>query len=1064
MFITCFESYAIIHLIVHALMEQLIRKIRQIEKGDRKMTLYLILQGVFTGIFLASMELTANVLFLQSQDPDRIPLAFMISGGVGILITTIFSYFSKQVGVRIFGILNMVAILIMSLSLLPLSRILSGETFHFILFVLAGPLVLISVLGFWTSFRGFLPPTKVKQLSGIVEMGVIGGMVLAFAGIPLSAYAGMEISRLLYLSAGSLILALIAHLLTLKETRSGIPYRGRKVQSSGPIALISHRYTALMAAFALLGISALVVVHYGFLRVADARFPDASDLAILFGFIFAGMISLTFVLKKLVFERMKMKFGAGATMLMAPALLLLVTVASAIAGESWAFANDGRYFAWFFVFVVLSRFLTGTLRGSMEEPSMELVYQTLDPRYRYNVQSGIEGMLSQAGVFAIGLFLACFIMISFVEFIHVMYLQFVLAVAWFFVGYALYRSYRRILEVTLGSDRIREHTDQKLEEIVRSELESTAFPMEVMEFNPYFFHFTSREKLMILLGHNHPGVRRRIWDHLLQSSPGLPDLTLSQLMVRESEPTVRERIRQLGQRRLRNRPGLQEAFIRERLDRFTDQKQATDPSLEEAFRSGVKNEVIAALYHVAEKKDRKYIPELITLLRDRDTQVRSVAISTAALLEARGIGTQLIEFMNDPHLYAPAWSALIQQGERIIEELQAGFHRHGAEIKLQKRILSVAAAIGGERAMQFLLEKLDYHQREIFLEVVTGLYENNYEATDLTRPAIENAILRQVQTGTWDLVALTSLKCEEYERTISLSLEHELREVNRVIMMLLALLYERRSVHRIRKTLTERVSEERGVAIELINLLVSEPLKTVLVSYFEDVSIREKPDRLRQLFDTDLIPSGLLLKKILNRDGMQMGDFIRVCVLQAMGRSPHHFDHQQILAQGFHPNPRIRETAAQIIRKNDPERYSMNTGRLDFPDNHFPGHEDAAGWFIDTTMRLSAWKLFGNVGINSLFRLVSALIPVTGEIPSGEDTVVLARSLSASDFTPLSSGIAIIAAHHPEILEQIRYLGTDRKCEVYCIDKGEFIELMFDDRSLLHAFCTFLNQTSVHLV
>jgi len=586
-------------------MEPLIRKIRQIEKGDRKMTLFLILQGLFTGIFVAAMELAANVLFLQSQDPDRIPLAFMISGGVGILIATIFSYFSRQLAVRIFGLLNMVAILIMSVSMLPLSGILAAETFHFILFVSAGPLILITLMGFRTTFRGFLPPAKVKQLSGIVEMGLVVGMVLSFAVISLSVYAGLEITRLLYLSAGSLFAALISHLLTLKETRSGIPYRGRKVQSSGPITLISHRYTALMAAFALLGIATLVVVHYGFLRVAVTRFPGGADLAILFGFLFAAMISLTFILKKLVFERLKMKFGTGATMLMAPALLMLVTIASAIAGESWSFAGDGRFFTWFFILVVLSRFLTGTLRGSMEEPSMELVYQTLDPRYRYNVQSGIEGMLIQAGVFSIGLFLACFIMISFVEFIHVIYLQFVLVVGWFFVGYALYRSYRRILEVSLESDRIREHTDHKLEEIVEADLEKTAFPIEMMEFNPYFFHFTGREKLMILLGHDHPGVRRRIWDHLLHSSPGLPDLMLSQLMIREREPTVRERIRQLGQRRLRNRLGLQEAFIRERLDRFTDQKPATELSLEEAFRSGVKNEIIAALYHVAEKRDRK---------------------------------------------------------------------------------------------------------------------------------------------------------------------------------------------------------------------------------------------------------------------------------------------------------------------------------------------------------------------------------------------------------------------------------------------------------------------------
>ncbi len=82
------------------------------------------------------------------------------------------------------------------------------------------------------------------------------------------------------------------------------------------------------------------------------------------------------------------------------------------------------------------------------------------------------------------------------------------------------------------------------------------------------------------------------------------------------------------------------------------------------------------------------------------------------------------------------------------------------------------------------------------------------------------------------------------------------------------------------------------------------------------------------------------------------------------------------------------------------------------------------------------------------------------KVLSEGDFVVLARSATTEEFTPLSSGIAIIAAHQPEILEQIRYLGTIGMCEAYLIERGEFIELLFDDRGLLHVFCAFLNQTT----
>ena len=203
------------------------------------------------------------------------------------------------------------------------------------------------------------------------------------------------------------------------------------------------------------------------------------------------------------------------------------------------------------------------MKESMEDPSMNLIYQSLDPRDRYNVQSGIEGVLSQIGVFTAGLFLAVFVMISFVEIFHVTYVLFVFLVVWFFVGLALYRSYLRMLKVTLESDRIKDTVDLNLEEMVRLDMQQTAFPMELLEFNPYYFHYTSRDKLLALVNHSNASVRGLIWDHLLNSSPGLPQLTISQLLVREKEPDIKVRIRLLGQRKLRSRLGLQEAFIRE---------------------------------------------------------------------------------------------------------------------------------------------------------------------------------------------------------------------------------------------------------------------------------------------------------------------------------------------------------------------------------------------------------------------------------------------------------------------------------------------------------------------
>jgi hypothetical protein len=621
-----------------------------------------------------------------------------------------------------------------------------------------------------------------------------------------------------------------------------------------------------------------------------------------------------------------------------------------------------------------------------------------------------------------------------------------------------------MLEISLDSDRIRDQAERVLQDLAGIDLERTAFPVEAMEFNPYFFHFTSREKIIKLFDHPSSAVRMRVWDHVLASAPGLPQLTLSHRLAGERDPEIKERIRNMSKRKLKHKLGLQAAFIRERLDRFSEHRNEVDPAIGEAFESGGRNEVYAALYHVASEGDTSYLSEVLPLLKDKDQNLRSVAIHTAGKVPSRRVSATLIETLEDPGLYAVAWSALVEQGEMVMDELESAFHRQNTSIILQKRIISVLSAIGGERAMQMMLDKLDYHHREVFTSCVAGLHENHFFATELQKASVQAVILRLVQTGAWNLGAKISIRTENPGGYIGEAIDQEIWDLNETILMLLAMIYDRRSVHRIKTNLMDKQIEDRGMAIELLELLLEEPLKSVLVSYFSDILIREKIDRLQAHYRVDLIPVRLLLKKILNRDGMQLGDFIRICVLERMGNVAGYFDEQQIIAQGFHPNPKIRETAAQLLRKNDPGQFDLVTERLDFPDNSFPGHDDSARWYVNTTINLASWKLFKNVGISSLFKLVSILQPFSWDLIPEGDFVLLARTVSAGELSPLSNGIAIIAEQQPEIMEQIRYLGKEGIREAYLVERGQFKELLFDDRSLLHVFNSFLNQTGHRLV
>lgn len=1036
-------------------------KLLQISQGDRPMIVALLLQAFCTGIFVGTLELEANAVFLEAFGSERVPFALMISGLIGILVVAIYGYFNKQLKKRSFGILNLAVVIGAALFIVGGLYLMEPDYFDFVTFVFSGPLILITLMGFWTTVGVELSPSRGKQLRGLIEVALVGGMVLAFFATPLMVIAGFLIREILYVGIISLIIAAFAQMFVLsREGKEGDGYRNRS-GSAGPIRLFSTRHTALMASFIVIGIAVSVLLYFEFLSVTQSRFPGGRELVEFLGFYLGISVVVAWTLKRFLFHWIKSKFGIRTTLLVLPVVLFLLTIPAAIFSEGFGYGRGTPVFVYFFLLVILSYLFSRSLKESMEAPSMKLIYQSLNPRERENIQSGIEGIFSQLGVFTTGLILTLFVMLSFVEFYHVSYLLLGLLVLWFLVGNSLYRNYHRLLKVSLESDRVFDPSDLHMEEIEQFGIEHSPFSLELIEFNPFFFHYISRERELSLLAHSDPTVRRHIWGHILRSSPGLSDITISQMLVNEREPDIKELIRELKKRKLKSKMGLQEAFIRERLNKFSNVQNEPDNSIGEVFNTGDRNEILAALYYVAESQDRTFLKEVISLFRDRDPDIKGVAISTAGWLDLGNNAHKIIDLLNDPDQFKAAWSALVRQGESVLDELEMAFYKPDADVKLQGRIVSVISAIGGARAVQLLLQKLEYPNRDVLHSVVQGLYSNNFEATVIQEAQIQNAILRMVQAGTWIMAAKISVRTDDPGGNLARVIDHELWEVNELILMMLTMIYDRKSIRRIKHSLLDRQSEDRQMAIEILGLLLNDPLKTVLISYFHDVCIREKLDKLKELYPVDIFPVDLLLKRILNRSGTQLGDFIKISALDRVGNDPRFYDEQQIIAQGFHPNPRIREIAAQLIRKNNPEHFDMVTDRLDFPVSSFPLHEDVVRWYLDTSLRLSSWKLFENVGINSIFKLVSITRPFIEEWTVDEDTVVLARSVSADEFSTLSRGIAIIAVNQPDILEQIRYLGTIGACEAFMIDRKKFIELLFDVRSLLHVFCSFLNQASL---
>ena len=84
-----------------------ISKALNIESNERGIVLLLLTQSVFIGIFAGALDVGANALFLEAFSADLMPQAFMISGAVGIIFTSLYTWFQKKIPFRVFTILNL---------------------------------------------------------------------------------------------------------------------------------------------------------------------------------------------------------------------------------------------------------------------------------------------------------------------------------------------------------------------------------------------------------------------------------------------------------------------------------------------------------------------------------------------------------------------------------------------------------------------------------------------------------------------------------------------------------------------------------------------------------------------------------------------------------------------------------------------------------------------------------------------------------------------------------------------------------------------------------------------
>lgn len=894
---------------------------------EQRQVSIMLATGFFMGVFIATYQITADSIFLNRLG-NYLDKAFLAAGILGIVTTFIFSTFQNFLRFSTLTQVSVALIFLFTLSVYILLHYGNPEWHNKVIFTMycgSGPIIAILLLCYWGTFGRLFNFRQSKSIIGWIDTGQLVAAILASFLIPFT-------SRLVpstegYLMVCCVSMLLVGALLFMISTRFTLSKNNPRefdadVKKETTMArTFSDRYILMMSLLLLVSMTAFVFSQYSFQQMVGVQYPDQRELTDFNAFFMAAVYGLSLFMQTFINNRIIGNYGLRISLLILPLVLLVFSVGSVIAGFVFGYDKgvSPTGFIYFFLFVAVSRLFNWTLRDSLETPVFKLFFIPLDGRLRFNIQSKVEGIVNEGSRFIAGLLIFLLAFIPFFKIIHISIFLAILAAVYFLVVNRLYGGYR-------GK--------------IRLKLESTDNQQDKLEKG--FTQITRKLEGMLL----EPNSGKAVFSYKL-----LEKINASQMSVWVNSliKNEEESIHQYAQEKLNEIKGLSvsDKYVIS-MDGSKVDGTAKNILSKNDLQLIIQNDGditktrIQRLARSVDPDDRHYAAELllhtsadecisflIELLNDAEPKVRNTAIRSAIKKWNSEVIGSLIENLGSPVYSNQAMNSLVLIGSKTLPFLDSAFYRSSQSTQVMLRVVQVIGRIGGQRAKDILWNKIDYPNKIVVSQVLLSLGECGFKAgvSQITR--IKYAIEADIADIRWNLSAIQEVGEAGFNKQIVNSLRWEIQNDIDHIYMLLAMLYDTRSIQLVKENIESGTTEGITYAIELLDVFLSDQLKQRVIPILDEIPDADRIGRLDVFYPRVKLDSKLVLKFMINRDFTQSNRWTKACVLYQIGLAKVNDFKLDLIAQMFNPDTLIREVAAWALYQISESEYHRNVNRLE---------------------------------------------------------------------------------------------------------------------------------------
>jgi hypothetical protein len=430
-------------------MRDKLRNLLGIEPGEGSMVSMLLTQSVFLGIFIGAFDIAAHSLLLSTYNEKILARGYVVSGITGIILTLLYSRFLTIWQFKKFVIINLTIVTVLTISLWSALIFSPAQWIKFIVFIMFGPLNILALVGFWGTSDRLFNFKQGRRLLRPEDIGLIIGIIIISFAIPVLMSLKFHSQTILLISATSALIATIIQNVIGKQFNmaviDGEKYSEKPEERKSLLVVFREDpFIRTIAIFVSLSVLSAFFIQYLFLAVTREQFPVAEKMAGFLGLFTGTMMIFILFFKLVVFPFVFNNYGLRTCLIISPILIALFTAIVIPTGLFMGYSPESAGgFMVFFLLLAFSRFISKSLKDTIELPSLKVIYQSIDEKVKLGIHSVTSVTVNEIGVLFSGIILTVLGLFSFIKLIHFSLFLFIIVLIWLFVALRLFREYRK---------------------------------------------------------------------------------------------------------------------------------------------------------------------------------------------------------------------------------------------------------------------------------------------------------------------------------------------------------------------------------------------------------------------------------------------------------------------------------------------------------------------------------------------------------------------------------------------------------------------------------------------